>query len=74
VPVEEVRQDLVEAMIESVKGYFAVVPCKQEELELYTWEVITAYIDKCVQVCAEEIEKWKMGKENRSAKQYYVKA
>ena len=74
VPAEEVRQDLVEAMIESVKGYFAVAPCKQEELELYTWEVITAYMDKCVQVCAEEIEKWKMGKENRPAKQYYVKA
>ena len=37
----------------------------QEELELYTWEVITAYIDNCVQVCAEEIEKWKMGKENK---------
>lgn len=74
VPVEEVRQDLVESMVELIKGYFVTEPCKKEELELYTWEVITAYIDKCVRVCVEEIEKWKMGKENRSAEQYYVMA
>ena len=74
VPVEEVRLDLMESVIESVKGYFVAESCKKEELELYTWEVITSYIDKCVQVCAEEIEKWKTGKENRQAEQYYVKA
>ena len=73
-PVEEARQDLLESVIESVKGYFVAEPCKKEELELYTWEVITAYIDNCVQVCVEEIEKWRTGKENRPAKQYYVKA
>lgn len=73
VPVEEVRQDLLVSVIESLKGYFAVEPCKKEELELYTWEVITAYMDKCVQFCAEEIDKWKTGKENSQAKQYYVK-
>ena len=73
VPVEEVRQDLVEAMIELVKSYFAVTSCKKEELELYTWEVITAYMDKCVRICAEEIDKWKTGKENSQAEQYYVK-
>lgn len=74
VPLEEVRQDLLESMIESVKGYFVAEPCKKEELELYTWEEITAYIDKCVQVCVEEIEKWRTGNENRPAEQYYVKA
>lgn len=74
VPVEEVRQDLVEAMIESVKSYFAVTSCKKEELELYTWEVITAYIDNCVQFCTEEIKKWRRGKENSQAEQYFVKA
>ncbi len=74
VPVEEVRQDLLVSMIESVKGYFEAEPCKKEELELYSWEVITSYIDKCVRVCAEEIEKWKSGKENRRAERYYVKA
>ncbi len=74
VPVEEVCQDLLASVIESVKGYFKAEPCKKDELELYTWEVITSYIDKCVQVCTEEIEKWKTGTENRQAEQYYVKA
>ena len=74
VPVEEVRQDLLASVIESMKGYFEAVPCKKEELELYTWEVITAYIDKSVQFCTEEIKKWRRGTENTRAEQYYVKA
>lgn len=74
VQVEEVRQDLLASVIESVKGYFEAESCKKDELELYTWEVITSYIDKCVRICAEEIEKWKVGKENIQAEQYYVKA
>ena len=74
VPVEEVRQDLLISVIESMKGYFEAEPCKKEELELYTWEVITAYIDNCVQFCTEEIKKWRRGKENSRAEQYFVKA
>lgn len=74
VPVEEVRQDLLASVIESMKGYFEAVPCKKEELELYTWEVITAYIDKSVQFCTEEIKKWRRGTENTRAEQYFVKA
>ena len=72
--VEEVRRDLLISVIESMKGYFEAVPCKKEELELYTWEVITAYIDKSVQFCTEEIKKWRRGTENTRAEQYYVKA
>ncbi len=32
------------------------------------------FADKCVRICAEEIEKRKTGKENIQAEQYYVKA
>lgn len=74
VSVEEVRQELLTSVIESMKGYFEAEPCKKEELELYTWEVITAYIDNCVQFCTEEIKKWRRGKENSQAEQYFVKA
>ncbi len=74
VSVEEVRQELLTSVIESMKGYFEAEPCKKEELELYTWEVITAYIDKSVQFCTEEIKKWRRGTENTRAEQYYVKA
>ncbi|MBR3824440.1 MAG: zinc dependent phospholipase C family protein [Lachnospiraceae bacterium] len=74
VSVEEVRQELLTSVIESMKGYFEAEPCKKEELELYTWEVITAYINNCVQFCTEEIKKWRRGKENSQAEQYFVKA
>jgi len=74
VSVEEVRQELLTSVIESMKGYFEAEPCKKEELELYIWEVITAYIDNCVQFCTEEIKKWRRGKENSQAEQYFVKA
>jgi len=74
VSVEEVRQELLTSVIESMKGYFKAEPCKKEELELYIWEVITAYIDNCVQFCTEEIKKWRRGKENSRAEQYFVKA
>lgn len=74
VPIDEVKKDLIETIMDSTLGYFNAEPCEKSDLELYTWDAIMTYIDNCVQVCAEEMEKWKTGKENIQAEQYYVKA
>ena len=72
VPVEEVCQELVEPMVISTIEYFAAEPCEKSDLELYTWDVITSYMDNCVLVCVEEMNKRKTGKEYLKAEQYYV--
>lgn len=72
VPVDEVCTDLIETMVVSAFGYFDAKPCEKRDLELYPWEVIASYIDNCVRICAEEIEKRKKGKEAVGAEQYYV--
>lgn len=72
VPIEEVREDMVLTMVNAFQGHFDAEECEKSNLELYSWNVIISYIEKCAEFCIHEIEAMRAGKERVEPQKFYV--
>ena len=59
IPVKEVREDIVQTKLNAFYEQFVFVECVKDDLELYNWDMIKNYIDKCTELCICEIEAMK---------------
>ncbi len=72
ISIEEIREDMIQPMMNSFLCHFNAEECEKSDLELYSWDVIINYIEKCAEFCVHEIEIMRNGKERVNPKTFYV--
>lgn len=73
VPIEEVREGLIQVRLKAFYEQFNTVVCRDRDLELYKWNIIVSYIDQCTEFCIHEIEEMKKGGTRMNPSSYFVK-
>ena len=72
IPIKEADEKRVDALLNLFKDFLVAPESTKEELELLTWDMISAYIDKCIKYCIEEIRRLKAGEELSDPTELYV--
>lgn len=73
IPVKEITEERLKVASCKFGQWFMAEPCKKEELELYKWDVILYYIDKCVSLCSKQIKFLKRSGDSVEPIDFYVK-
>lgn len=55
IPDTFIEKDRIKYQVENVNKQFEAPKCSKDDLEIITWDFITEYIDKCVELCINEI-------------------
>jgi len=72
IPVKEADDKRVEELLNLFRDFLTAPESSKEELELLTWDMISAYIDKYIKYCTEEIRRLKAGEELSDPTKLYV--
>jgi len=72
IPIKEAVETRVDALLNLFKDFLITPENAGEELELLTWDMLSAYIDKCIKYCTEEIRRLKAGEELSDPAELYV--
>lgn len=72
IPIKEITEERIIKSFEMFGQWFQAEKCAKTDLELYTWDVINDYIDKCVSICISQIEAIRKGVMGINPKDYYV--
>ncbi len=56
IPVKEITKEKMNISIDNFKIWFAANSCEENDLELYHWDVIEEYIEKCISICVLELD------------------
>ena len=72
IPIKEAEAGRVDALLNLFKDFLEVPESTKEDLELLTWDMISAYIDECINYCTEEIKRLKAGEELSDPAELYV--
>lgn len=73
VPIKEITEERLKTSLGNFEQWFEAEACKKDELELYKWDVIMSYIDKCVSICNNQINLIKNGNSGIDPIDYFVK-
>lgn len=74
VAIEEVKPELIPLVFDGFESDFAMEgDWKPEDLELYPYEALKRYIEKCRELCVAEIEALKLGKGFVECEQFFSK-
>lgn len=74
VPVNEIREDLIQVRMRALYDQLHAPACVKSDLELYKWDIIENYIDKCVEFSIHEIKALKHGGTRVSPSDFFVTA
>ena len=74
IPIKEVKADVIQTRLNGFYEQFNSVECTKNDLELYKWNIIANYIDKCFEFCIQEIDAMKNGGIRVKPSVYYVMA
>lgn len=72
IPFEEVPAKYIMPHLEDFLKFFSTEKCDEEEFELYNLDIIEKYIEKCMQLCVNEIALIQEGKIGFNPEYYYV--
>lgn len=56
VPIEFITKERVANSLKLYDTWFLAKKCEVSELEMYKWDMMMDYIEKCVELCCEQIE------------------
>lgn len=72
VPFKEVKEELIQTRVNGFYEQFHSVECTKADLELYKWNTITDYIDRCTDFCVQEIDAMQNGRGRVIPSVYFV--
>lgn len=72
VPDSSIESDRIDHMIENVNKQFEAPESSIEDLEILTWDFITDYINKCVNLCNNELSALQGSGQHVDPKTYFA--
>ncbi|HKM34999.1 MAG TPA: hypothetical protein VJY54_09700 [Lachnospiraceae bacterium] len=72
IQVKEIRQENIETIYEAFRSQFEAKEGVTDALEVYKWDIVNAYMDKCVEVCVNEIKSMRGNGKRINPMEYFV--